>query len=118
MLTSTSANPQNTMIFEESTNPPSYVSSDERNGTTSLNIYIYILQRLVVTPENCFREGQSDCDQWHEARRLRITGSKCEQILLQKQKIEALLQFCLYPKPFLFDPKPIAWGKQNEVKAQ
>lgn len=82
-----------------------------------------ILETLVLTAEErdtleLTTRKQSDCDTWHGARRLRITGSKCGRILLQKQKTTALLQFCLYPKAMIHQPKPIAWGKNNEVKAR
>ena len=55
---------------------------------------------------------------WHEARRQRITGSKCGRILQQKGKTTALLLFCVYPKPMLTLPKPISWGRNNEEKAR
>ena len=82
-----------------------------------------ILETLFLTAEErdtleSTTRKQSDCETWHEARRIRITGSKCGRILLQKQKTIALLQFCLYPKAMLYQPKPIAWGKSNEAKAQ
>ena len=81
-----------------------------------------ILKTLFLTAEErdaleSTTRKQSDCEAWHEARRLRITGSKCGRILLQKQKTIALLQFCLYPKAMLHQPKPIAWGKSNEAMA-
>ena len=61
---------------------------------------------------------QSDEDLWHDARRCRITGSKCGRILTQKKKTVALLQFVLYPKPFETIPKPIAWEIRNENLAR
>jgi len=55
---------------------------------------------------------------WHDARRYRITGSKCGRILTQKKKTVALLQFVLYSKPFEITPKPIEWGRRNENLAR
>ena len=82
-----------------------------------------ILEALFLTAEErdtleSTTRKQSDCKAWHEVRHIHITGSKCGRILLQKQKTIALLQFCLYPKAMLHQPKPIVWGKSNEVKAQ
>lgn len=61
--------------------------------------------------------NQGSSAEWFEARRCRITGSKCGRILSQKEKTIALLQFCIYPKPMTVLPKPIAWGRKNEQKA-
>ena len=36
---------------------------------------------------------------------------------MQKEKTVALLQYCIYPKPMLVLPKPIAWGRGNEQRA-
>ena len=69
-----------------------------------------------ITLEHDTREQSGD-DRWHDARRKRITGSKCGRILEQKNRTVALLSFCLYPKPFLFLPKAIEWGRQNEPVA-
>ena len=82
-----------------------------------------ILEKLILTAEEkehlelCTRQ-QSECDKWHNARRLRITGSKCGRILLQKKRTVSLLQFCIYPKVMQHLPKPIAWGIKNEDKAR
>ena len=58
--------------------------------------------------------NQVDNFEWHEARRYRITGSKCGRILEQHTRTEALLRNCLYPKPMLNPlPKSIAWGRKN-----
>ena len=82
-----------------------------------------VLECLYLTPDD--REqlerdtrSQSVCAQWFEARRVRITGSKCGRIIIQKEKTVALLRFCLYPKPMIYLPKPIAWGRDNEPNAR
>ena len=62
--------------------------------------------------------SQSDSADWHEARRLRITGSKCGHVLMQKKKTEALLRYCIYPKPKIHLPKAILWGRTNEDTAR
>ena len=81
------------------------------------------LAHLHLTPEKRLilerdTRGQSVCPNWYEARRIRITGSKCGRIIAQKQKTVALLRFCLYPKPMIYLPKPIAWGRENEPNAR
>ena len=82
-----------------------------------------ILEKLILTAEeresleSCTRQ-QSEYDKWHDARRLRITGSKCGCILLLKKRTVSLLQFCIYPKVIQYLPKPIAWGINNEDKAR
>ena len=62
--------------------------------------------------------SQSSNPQWFEARLHRITGSKCGRILKQKEKTRPLLQSVIYPKPFLYLPKAIKWGRDNEEKAR
>ena len=69
-----------------------------------------------ITLEHDTRERSGD-DRWHDAQRKRITGSKCGRILEQKNRTVALLRFCLYPKLFLFLPKAIEWGHQNDPVA-
>ena len=81
-----------------------------------------IMQSLTVTSEQrasieASTRQQND-SKWYEARQYRITGSKCGKILNQKGKTTALLQSCLYPKPFAFVPKPILWGRNNEPIAR
>ena len=61
---------------------------------------------------------QSAEELWYDARRYRITGSKCGRILTQKKRTVALLHFALYPKPFETTPKPIEWGRRNENLAR
>ena len=61
--------------------------------------------------------SQSSSDLWFEARRQRLTGSICGRVLNQKAKTIQLLRYCIYPKPMLSLPKPIAWGRDNESKA-
>ena len=61
---------------------------------------------------------QSSSSIWFEARRMRITWSICGRIILQKEKTVALLCSCLYPKPIIHLPKPIAWGHQHEPLAR
>lgn len=82
-----------------------------------------VLEALHLTPEERLSlesdtRSQNTCSKWHEARRIRITGSKCARIISQKEKTVALLCFCLYPKPMIYLPKPIAWGRENEPKAR
>ncbi len=60
---------------------------------------------------------QSKDPLWFEVRRNRITGSKCGRILIQKKQSVSLLQFSLYPKPLIYLPKAIYWGKTHESKA-
>ena len=80
-----------------------------------------ILEKLILTAEerdsmeSCTRQ-QSECDKWHNAHRLRITGSKSGRILLQKKRTVSLLQFCIYLKIMQHLPKPITWGINNEDK--
>ena len=64
-------------------------------------------QRLCL--EASTREQNNEL--WHRERRCRITGSKCGRILNQKKRTEALLKFCLYPRPFDVIPKQIVWGR-------
>ena len=45
--------------------------------------------------------SQSECERWHEARRVCITGSKFGRVIIQKEKTIPLLRFCLYPKPMI-----------------
>ena len=66
-----------------------------------------VLEGLRLTPEERLllerdTRSQSICSKWYEARRIRITGSKCGRIISQKEKTVALLHFCLYPKPMLY----------------
>ena len=58
--------------------------------------------KLCISGKQCERvtRTQSAEDLRHDARRYRITGSKCERILTQKKRTVALLHFVLYPKPF------------------
>ena len=82
-----------------------------------------VLESLHLTAEERMQlerdtRSQSVCAKWYEARRVRITGSKCGRIITQKEKTVALLRFCLYPKPMKYLPKPIAWGKDNEQNAR
>ena len=74
-----------------------------------------VLDRLCLTPEQCMAlerktTKQAGDSEWHKARRCPITGSKCGRILILKQKTVQLLQFCLYPKPMVFMPKPLNGG--------
>ena len=71
-----------------------------------------ILEALILTSEErdtleSTTRKQCDCEAWHEARFLHITGSKYGRILLQKQKTIALLIFCVYSKAVLHQPIPI-----------
>ena len=54
---------------------------------------------------------------WFEARKNRITGSKCGRILIHKKPSISLLQFCIYPKPFIYLPNAIQWGRKHESDA-
>lgn len=61
---------------------------------------------------------QSQTEEWHRLRLQRITASTCGKILIQKKKTVSLLRQCLYPKPLLDPlPPPIAWGRENEMRA-
>ena len=68
-------------------------------------------ERLLLEKDT---RSQSSCSEWYEVRRVRITGSKCGRIIMQNKKTVALLHFCVYPKPMIFLPKAIFWGKENE----
>jgi hypothetical protein len=61
--------------------------------------------------------SQTDSEEWFIQRQYRITGSKCERIIKQKEVTKALLQSTIYPKPMLHFPKSIHWGRLNEDKA-
>ncbi len=81
-----------------------------------------IIQSLTLTEsqiENLERltREQSSNDLWHKARKNRITGSKCGRIIKQKDHTTSLLRSCIYPKPFIFLPKPIEWGRRYEEHA-
>ena len=94
------------------TNTFQNVLTTEADVLTSLNISAD--QRIELEKKT---RNQGSSALWHEARRQRITGSKCGRILQQKEKTVALLLFCVYPKPMLTLPKPIAFGRKNEEKA-
>lgn len=66
--------------------------------------------------EECTRE-QSLEKEWYHVRLKRITGSKCGRIICQCKKTVSLLQQCLYPKPLVPLPAPIAWGRHYEAVA-
>ena len=62
-------------------------------------------------------KGQVGNNKWHDSRRYRITGSKCGRVLKQEMTV-ALLRCCIYSKPMLNAlPKPISWGRNNEMAA-
>ena len=63
-------------------------------------------QRIFL--ENNTREQNSE--EWHVARKHRITGSKCGRVIQQKTKTVPLLRFCVYPKHMIHLPKAIVWG--------
>ena len=91
----------------------------EEKATTAVEV----LESLSLTPEERVQlekdtQSQSKCARWYEARRVRITGSKCGRVITQKEKTVALLRFCLYPKPMMHLPKAIVWGKNNEPNAR
>ena len=52
--------------------------------------------------------------EWYLARVRRITASKCEEILNQKQWTPAPLKNILYSKPMIHLPQSIQWGIANE----
>ena len=60
---------------------------------------------------------QAAQQEWYTVRSKRITGSKCGKILCQKKRSISLLRECLYPKPLVPLPKPIAWGRHYESVA-
>ena len=78
-------------------------------------LHLTLEERTTLEKET---RGQSNNSKWYDARRMRITGSKCGRILNQTLRSESLLQFVLYPKPMIYIPKPILWGKQNEANAR
>ena len=61
--------------------------------------------------------SQSSSDQWFEAHCQWLTGSICGRVLNRKDKTVKLLWYCVYPKPVVYLPKPIAWGVNNGSKA-
>ena len=81
-----------------------------------------VVEKLCLTSEQrqslefCTREQNNRA--WHQARRCRITGSKCGRVLIQKTRTVALLRFCLYPRSFNYLPKQIEWGRKNEPVAR
>ena len=94
------------------------IKLEERTVTTE-----EVLEGIHLTSEERLKlekdtRSQSSCSKWYEARRCRITGSKCGRIISQKEQTVALLRFCLYPKPMIHIPKPIVWGRENEPKAR
>ena len=95
-----------------------YINVDGNSCSESevLNsISLTVQQRFELEEQT---RSQASSTEWFEARRHRITGSKCGRILTQKEKTTALLQFCIYPKPMKVLPKPVAWGRNNEEKAR
>ena len=63
-------------------------------------------------------ETRNQCGRgWHDARRKRITGSKCGRVIEQKKRTVPLLRFCVYPRPLLIEPRSIMWGRRNESVA-
>ena len=60
--------------------------------------------------------AQSDSPMWFEKRRYRITASACGKIL--QRPTRATAREILYPKPFVFLPAPILWGRQHEKAAR
>ena len=110
---SVNTNMNNSNSFEDS----AFVELEEKTVTAE-----EVLEGLHLTPEEMLllerdTRSQSICLQLYEARCIGITGSKCGRITVQKE-IVTLLRFCLYPKLMLYLPKPIAWGRENEPKAQ
>lgn len=60
--------------------------------------------------------AQSDNLLWFEKRRYRITASVCGKIL--QRPTRATTREILYPKPFVFLPAPILWGRKHEKAAR
>ena len=82
-----------------------------------------IIEELTLDEEKrqTLEEGtrsQSSNQVWFEACQKRITASKCGLILNQKKKTVALLQSVIYAKPFLYVPKAVKWGRENEEPAR
>ena len=86
----------------------SYLQTDH-SFTIVENLCLTNEQRLAL--EACTRQ-QNDCT-WHQTRQYRITVW-----VNFESRTEALLRSCLYPKPFEYTPKQIAWGPENEPKAR
>lgn len=81
-----------------------------------------IIEKLSLTAQQRIEleeqtRSQSSTNLWFEVRRQQLTGSICGRVLNQKAKTVQLLRYCVYPKPMLYLPKPIAWGVNNERKA-
>ena len=53
---------------------------------------------------------------WFEKRRYRITASVCGKIL--QRSTRAIAHEILYPKPFVFLPAPLLWGRKHEKAAR
>lgn len=73
-------------------------------------------ERKRIEEQSCC---QSHSSLWHAMRTRRITGSRCDKILCQVKRTDALLIDILYPKPMNQKklPPSIKWGIDNESKA-
>ena len=108
------SNKKNNLLSDEAF--PVHLEEETKTAEEILeDLHLTSTERLSLEEET---RGQSSCWQWFEARCFHITGSKCGRILSQKEKTVSLLCFCLYQKPFIHLPKPIAWGKEYELKAR
>jgi len=103
--------------------------SDKNASRTNECVQSIYARKLVTVTSRCISGNerdnlekltrqQSDESLWYDARKFRITGSKCGRILNQKKRTVSLLQFALYPKPFEATPKPIEWGRRSEPLAR
>ena len=78
-------------------------------------------QEMTVSPDEIEElerntRAQSDNPMWFEKRRYRITASVCGKIL--QRSTRAIAHEILYPKPFVFLPAPLLWGRKHEKAAR
>jgi ribosomal protein S27E len=60
--------------------------------------------------------GQHNNKLWFDERKHRITASICGKVL--QRPTRAVVREILYPKPMLYLPPPIAWGRRHEGTAR
>ncbi len=80
----------------------------------------YFKQGLMLTTEQAAQvekdtRGQYTQTRWFDHRRHRITASVCGKVL--QKSTRAVVREILYPKPLLYLPAPISWGRKYEHTA-
>ena len=60
--------------------------------------------------------GQHNNQLWFDERKHRITASICGKVL--QRPTRAVVREILYPKPMMYLPPPIAWGRRHESTAR